>query len=474
MSDGQRMAQQQQPHQQRRQQASISAPPMPLPLPTGSTCNVCGAQCGIGGAGSNPDGNGGGGGGSRLLCIECDRAEGPLIPLPLPPPAATHWQHGVSAITAGVVTAVFTSPFDVVRTRLAVQQSVGGTAAATATATGTATATATAAAAATPAAPPHYRGLFGSLRTTYREEGVRGLYRGFGPTIIVVPSFWAIYFLSYQELKQRLNDCEPTSRLSAAPLWAKHIMAACGAGAIADVVVNPLFVVRTRMQTQHMRLLHGGSGTLPSAVEAASASASASAGGPGQAVPTRLYTSTWSTLGRLVREEGFMSLFRGVSASLLGLSHVAIHFPLYEHFKVSLPRAREQRRREAQGLPPLSQAASPQAQAHAHLQGKHVHGPGVPAPHTLDLLCASSLSKMIASALTYPHEVIRARMQHSPKAVFSGLRDCARKTVQVEGLAALYKGFGVNLARTVPGAALTLVSYELVLEHLTKCYPPAI
>jgi len=75
---------------------------------------------------------------------------------------------------------------------------------------------------------------------------------------------------------------------------------------------------------------------------------------------------------------------------------------------------------------------------------------------------------------TYPHEVIRARMQHSPKEVFSGLRDCARKTVQVEGLAALYKGFGVNLARTVPGAALTLVSYELVLDHLTKRYPPEV
>jgi len=473
--------------------AVVAAAPAPVPsvaaVPLLSSSGSSGAVRSSGSGGVSSSGGGGsgaggssGGGDDRDERKEGDESEDDApAPLPLPPSVAANWQHALSAIGAGVLTAVFTSPFDVIRTRLAVQQSR----AATSPGNGAARA----------GSSQVYHGLIGSCRTTIREEGVRGLvrqaattgrwderllcaarlamklisapcscvvfqFRGFGATIVVVPSFWVFYFVCYQDFKKRLAvaaefpDRHPVlAPVAALPLWATHIVAACSAGAVADVVVNPLFVVRTRLQTQHMRLLHGGanSAVLPLASEAGAA-------GGGAAAAPKLYTSTWSTLVRLVREEGWMSLFRGVSASLLGLSHVALQFPLYEWMKTAFPEAREAALQRAQGKSPAAPASG---------------STSIPLTPTLsDLIAASALSKMLASALTFPHEVLRARMQHAPVAVFSSLRDCATKTVANEGWAALYKGFTVNLVRTVPGAALTLVSYELFLGFFSSRYPP--
>jgi solute carrier family 25 folate transporter 32 len=37
-----------------------------------------------------------------------------------------------------------------------------------------------------------------------------------------------------------------------------------------------------------------------------------------------------------------------------------------------------------------------------------------------------------------------------------------------EGLRGFYNGMGVNLVRTVPSSALTILTYEVMMQHLTS------
>lgn len=50
----------------------------------------------------------------------------------------------------------------------------------------------------------------------------------------------------------------------------------------------------------------------------------------------RRYTSVWSGLRKIVADEGFAALYKGLSPTLLGLGHVMLQFPVYEHIKQRL------------------------------------------------------------------------------------------------------------------------------------------
>jgi solute carrier family 25 folate transporter 32 len=84
------------------------------------------------------------------------------------------------------------------------------------------------------------------------------------------------------------------------------------------------------------------------------------------------------------------------------------------------------------------------------------------------ILLASAFSKMSASLATYPHEVIRTRLQNQTKKPYKyqGIVHAIKVMSKEEGLRGFYKGLSTNLVRTVPSSAMTILTYELVVKKL--------
>ena len=85
----------------------------------------------------------------------------------------------------------------------------------------------------------------------------------------------------------------------------------------------------------------------------------------------------------------------------------------------------------------------------------------------ISILLCSGGSKMLASLATYPHEVLRTRLQMLPrsksagaplKSPYTGLFHTIGVIFRAEGLRGFYIGMGVNLIRTVPASGLTILT----------------
>jgi solute carrier family 25 folate transporter 32 len=252
-------------------------------------------------------------------------------------PTAFEWLvKAIAGSTAGAISTTLCSPLDVAKTRAQVQ-SVAGVGAA-----------------------HKYDGVLRALRTIYREEGVRGWYHGLTPTICSVAIFWSCYFPCYEYAKTILADATGSTLDSPRV----HLAAAGSAGLVTDVITNPLWVVRTRLTTQAL------------------------VDRPGQ----RHYASMSHAFRTIAREEGMLAFFSGLRASILGLSHIMIQFPLYERLKLNLSRA----------------AASGSPGAGASTLGT----PPPPPPVSMtDIIAASAISKLVASSVTYP---VRGEIKTAP------------------------------------------------------------
>lgn len=172
--------------------------------------------------------------------------------------------------------------------------------------------------------------------------------------------------------------------------------AAVSAGAVSDILCNPLFVIRTRIQTD---FLHGGG------------------------VPKSIAETARSLLAE---SKGNVFIFyRGMTANMLGLSHVGVQFPVYERLKRIL---RKDKQRDT----------------------------------AVHVMIASALSKMTACILTYPHEVIRSRMMDARSQ--NGFVNTCRHIYAKEGWVGFYAGLPVSLIRVIPNTCITFVTYELFCQ----------
>ncbi|KAF4975523.1 hypothetical protein FZEAL_7709 [Fusarium zealandicum] len=299
--------------------------------------------------------------------------------------------------------------------------------------------------------PKLYNGLIGSARVIWREEGIRGLYRGLGPIVMGYLPTWAVWFTVYNKSKVWMAQHYDNSHVI--NFWSSII-----AGASSTIVTNPIWVIKTRLMSQSsVKHHHDHSSHYPKA------------GSTPSTRPTLHdwhYRSTIDAARKMYTSEGIISFYSGLTPALLGLSHVAVQFPTYEFLKTKFT---------GQGM-----GEAPPDGEKAHVWG---------------ILSASILSKILASSATYPHEVIRTRLQTQRRPVageefvqgmgvtttsprvpraqvakpkYQGVVHTFKIILAEEGWRAFYAGLGTNMMRAVPAATVTMLTYEYVMRQLNR------
>lgn len=241
-----------------------------------------------------------------------------------------------------------------------------------------------------------------AMKRVVAKDGVIGLYRGLGLTMMGLAPTWGLYWFAYKNLKSLQTDA--FGRREDSPVT--HLMAAMGAGVFTAVSTNPIWVVKTRLQTQSLQL---------------------------DAAHTR-YNNIPHAVSTILKQEGVRAFFRGIMPSLIGVTHVCVQFPLYEQVKLRL----------------------------ANRGNKELHELSF-----LELVLASMLSKTVASTVAFPHEVLRVRQQVSRSSGTTNLFSLAKLIYTEDGLRGFYRGLSTNLFRVVPAAAITFVSFEYISRALT-------
>ena len=185
------------------------------------------------------------------------------------------------------------------------------------------------------------------------------------------------------------------------------------------------------------------------------------------------YKNTWDAARVMYRTEGLLSFYSGLTPALLGLTHVAIQFPLYEVFKEKFTGIGK------------GQKETDEDRSH------HFYG----------LAMAVFLSKVCASTATYPHEVVRTRLQTQQRStgtpasqgmhlregstrsadhgrppgsispVVNGMRyrgtlQTCKTILMEEGWRGFYAGLGTNLIRAVPSAMTTILTFEYLKKTM--------
>jgi solute carrier family 25, member 33/36 len=244
----------------------------------------------------------------------------------------------------------------------------------------------------------HIRGTLNVLNTIYLKEGMGALWKGVGATVVGVMPSRAIYFSTYAKTKHMLIDNNGGRE---GPLI--HLLAAASAGIATATATNPIWLIKTRMQLQQSH--------------------------------NSIYTNSWDCLRKVVRAEGVRGLYKGLSASYLGVAEGTIQWVLYERLKGYL-RTRD------------------------------------PSSHDwLNYFMAAAGSKLFAATLTYPHEVLRTRLREQSASApgqavkYRGLLQAAKLIVKEEGAVALYGGMTAHMMRVVPNSAIMFFCYEF-LTHL--------
>jgi len=274
-------------------------------------------------------------------------------------------------------------------------------------------------------AAARFRGPIDCLTQTFKNEGVRGLYRGLPAPIVGAMAENASLFLAYGELQNAVRwvNGVPISRELSLPQLA---IAAGGAGAITSFLLTPIELIKCKMQVQ---MLVGAP-----AVSSTSAAASL------RALPGPL-----AIIGNVVRMTGLRGLWLGHTGTLIRETGGSAAWFSTKEFVASLLIARRS-------------SASPLAKGKAKRElaawESALSGACAGGAYNLALFPADTIkSTMQTEAELRPASVSSSQASRS----FWGV---GREMYKAQGIRGLYAGCGITVARSIPSSAVIFWIYD--------------
>ncbi|XP_054280878.1 probable mitochondrial glutathione transporter SLC25A40 [Macrosteles quadrilineatus] len=150
--------------------------------------------------------------------------------------------------------------------------------------------------------PGNFNGTLDAIVKISRAEGVTSLWAGLSPTLVLALPATVVYFVTYEQLRTRLCDYMCVKREDQ-PIWIPMLSGGT-ARFWAVTIVNPLELMRTRMQAQKLS-----------------------------------WRQIRNTFGDLLKKDGVKGLFKGLTPTLLrDVPFSGIYWATYETINASYPQ----------------------------------------------------------------------------------------------------------------------------------------
>ncbi|XP_074650061.1 solute carrier family 25 member 43-like [Tubulanus polymorphus] len=238
------------------------------------------------------------------------------------------------------------------------------------------------------------QGFIKTFVNIYRNEGLRAFWKGNLTGCLRMFPYSAIQFGTFQKMKLILANDQ--GRLS--PFYA--MMAGTVGGVVAVVTIYPTDLVKTRLIVQSEK---------------------------------KSYNGIVHAFQRIIRQEGIAALYKGVTASVLGvLPFAGASFVAYE----CLDRTWNKQKWML-----------------------------TPFEHFIN----GSVAAAFAYTVSYPCDIVRKKLQAQSKSLpndggvdikFKGMCNCFTQIIRINGVFGLWRGLTATLIRIVPHAGLMFVLYE--------------
>ncbi|KAM0276669.1 hypothetical protein ACHAQH_006531 [Verticillium albo-atrum] len=255
---------------------------------------------------------------------------------------------------------------------------------------------------------PIYKGTLSTLRHILRNEGLPGLWKGNVPAELMYLCYGGIQFTAYRSVTQLLRGGRGSEDDRLLPHAVESFVAGAAAGAAATTATYPLDLLRTRFAAQGNE---------------------------------RVYASLRGAIKEIYRDEGPKGFFRGLGPGVAQIvPYMGMFFAAYEGFRL-------------------------------HMGELELPWGGGDAT-------AGVMASVIAKTVVFPLDLVRKRIQvqgptraryvHKNIPEYQGAFGALKTIFKVEGVRGMYRGLVVSLVKAAPGSAVTVWTYERMLNWLIR------